>query len=292
MKLACYFLLLLSFANTLLRSEDKPKHFSKYFIAVKRNLGDLEFLLNDLSNYTLLAAPKNRFYADPMLFQHNGVNYIFFEDFDYKKGRIVYVTVDEHLNLSTPKVALDLAHHLSFPYIFQEGDKIYMIPETAAQSEVALFEAVQFPDKWRKVTVLLRPGWYGDSILFKHGEYYWIFTSKNSVADLHIYYSKNMFSGFQPHPINTRKIQGRNAGKIFTYKGVLIRPVMNCGPNGIAYGDSMTLKEIIELTPSTFIEREIASIKPTWAPGLNGTHTFNLNNNLIVYDGRRLVTEP
>ncbi len=137
--------------------------------------------------------------------------------------------------------------------------------------------------------MLLDHGWYGDSILFKHGQYYWIFTSKDSVANLHIYYSQNMFSGFQPHPINSQKIQGRNAGKIFTHEGKLIRPVMNCGPNGESYGSSMTLKEIVELTPTTFVERDLADIKPTWAPGLNGTHTFNMNEDLIVYDGRRLV---
>ncbi|HDY88301.1 MAG TPA: hypothetical protein ENH82_09355, partial [bacterium] len=199
-----YYLLLASFVQCM------PLHgTSKYFIAIKRNTGNLATVLNDLSNYTPLVPPKGKFYADPMLVQHNGVNYIFFEDYNYKKGRIVYVTVDKDLNISPLKAALDLSYHVSFPYIFEEKGKFYMIPESAGASEVALFEAVQFPDKWKKVATLLRPGWYGDSILFKHGEYYWIFTSKDSVADLHIYYSKNMFSGFQPHPINTEKVQGR-----------------------------------------------------------------------------------
>ena len=264
---------------------------SKYFIAIKKNTGNLECILNDLSNYTPLSPPKGHFYADPMLFQHNGVNYIFFEDYNYKKGRIVYVTVDKDLKISPLKVALDLSYHVSFPYIFEENGKFYMIPESAGASEVALFEAVQFPDRWKKVATLLRPGWYGDSILFKYGEYYWIFTSKNSVADLHIYYSKSMLSGFQPHPINAKKVQGRNAGKLFSYEGKLIRPVMNCGLNGTDYGRSMTLKEIVELTPTTFVERDLERIEPTWAPNLSGTHTFNINDDLVVYDGRRFVPE-
>ena len=269
-----------------------PLHgVSKYFIAIKKNIGTLEYVLDNLSNYTSLYPPKGHFYADPMLVQHDGVNYIFFEDYDYKKGRIVYVTIDENLKFSEPKVALDLAQHLSFPYIFKEDGKFYMVPESAAASEVALFEAVQFPDKWKKVRVLLRPGWYGDSILFKHEGYYWIFTVKDSVADLSIYYSKSIFSGFQPHPINATKIQGRNAGKIFSYKGKLIRPVMDCGPGGTAYGHSMILKEIVELTPTTFVERDVVDIKPTWAPNLSGTHTFNINNDLVVYDGRRFLAE-
>ncbi len=285
MKLGYYLLLALSLQGIPLYG------VSKYFIAVKKNTGKLETVLNDLSNYTLLFPPKGHFYADPMLVQHDGVNYIFFEDYNYQKGRIVYVTVDKDLTISQPKPALDLACHLSFPYIFKEDGKFYMVPESAAASEVSLFEAVQFPDKWKKARVLLRPGWYGDSILFKYGEYYWIFTSKDSVADLHIYYSKSMFYGFQQHPINAKKIQGRNAGKPFHYDGKLIRPVMNCGPNGTTYGYSMTLKEIVELTPTTFVERDLQRIEPTWAPNLSGTHTFNINDDLVVYDGRRFLPE-
>ena len=51
----------------------------------------------------------------------------------------------------------------------------------------------------------------------------------------------------------------------------------------------MILKEIITLTPSEFIEKDIYTIEPTWAPHLNGTHTFNVNEDLVVYDGRRAI---
>ena len=51
----------------------------------------------------------------------------------------------------------------------------------------------------------------------------------------------------------------------------------------------MILKEIVELTPTSFIERETNRIEATWAPDLNGTHTFNMNEDLVVYDGRRSI---
>ena len=66
---------------------------------------------------------------------------------------------------------------------------------------------------------------------------------------------------------------------------------MNCGPNGTAYGHSMILKEIVELTPTTFVEQDLQRIEPTWAPNLSGTHTFNINDDLVVYDGRRFLPE-
>ncbi len=274
-KKVSYLLILFYFTNSF--------SISQYFIALKKNTGDLHAILNDLSNYAPLIPPSNKYFADPFLFKYEGVNYIFYEDFDYKKGRIAYVTVDEDLNFSESKTVLDLKYHISFPYIFKENDKIYMIPETSKAHEIALFEASPFPNNWKKVKTLIKGNAYSDTILFKHEEYYWLFTA--NWTDLCIFYSKNLFSEFKPHPINKKKIPGRNAGNIFEYKGKFIRPVMNCTPS---YGYNMTLKEIITLSPSEFLEENVTTINPDWAPQLNGTHTFNCNNDLIVYDGRKI----
>jgi hypothetical protein len=267
----------------------EPEFLSKYFIAIKKSQGCWTESLNSLENYTPLDPPEKRFYADPMCFKHKGINYIFFEDFDYKKGVIVYVTVDADLNISEPRLALELTHHVSFPYIFTEKDRIYMVPETAALGEVCLYEAVSFPDKWKKKKVLLEKGWYGDPILFKYNGYYWIFVTKDTTCGLHIYYSQNLFSKFEPHPVNTLDLKGRNAGALLQYEGKLIRPTMDCTES---YGHSIVFNEIVELTPTTFIEREIRRMEPNWDPRINGTHTFNENEDICVYDGRYIIRKP
>ena len=59
---------------------------NKWFIAIKKNSGDLF----DTSSYIKIKSPKDKYYADPFIVKHKGVNYLFFEDYDYKKGVISY----------------------------------------------------------------------------------------------------------------------------------------------------------------------------------------------------------
>lgn len=255
---------------------------SKYFIAIKKNEGDV---LNHLESYVPFWAPRNQFYADPMLFKHEGVNYIFFEDYDYRKGVISYITVDQHLNLSKPCRVLELPIHLSFPHVFRDGGEIYMTPETYDYRSVSLFKATTFPVQWEYQRVLVQGQDFADPILFKHNGYYWLFVAVQEDR-LRIYYAKELDAPFEPHPINQQDLRGRNAGPIYYVDHHLIRPTMDCRKG---YGRSMILKEILMLDPENFKEQEIAYIEPNWAPQLDGTHSYCQNEDLVVYDGRRTI---
>ena len=146
-------------------------HLPEYFIAIKKNEGDV---LNTLDSYTALLPPKDKFYADPFLLNCGGIHYIFFEDYDYHKGVISYVSIDENRQMTPPKVALELPIHLSFPCVFQEGEEIYMVPETYDYRSVSLFKAKNFPREWEHVRTLIRGEKFSDPILFKHDGYYCI----------------------------------------------------------------------------------------------------------------------
>lgn len=249
---------------------------SNYFIAIKSNQGKG---WENLEEYERLPCPKDRFYADPFLCKYQGKNYLFFEDFDGKKGVIAYLCLEEGREV---KVALEEQTHLSFPNLFLEEDKVYMTPETYFERKVCLYRAKVFPSTWELETVLLRGAYFSDPILFKHGEYYWIFVAVDRQR-LQIYYSKSLADRFISHPINRRRIIGRNAGAVFYFEDKLIRPVMDCK---FGYGSSMILKEIVCLTPTIFEERVVGHIKPNWAPGLSGTHTYGVSEDYIVYDGK------
>jgi hypothetical protein len=255
---------------------------SKYFIAIKKNEG---VPLNTLEDHIAFCAPENRYYADPMLFKHQGVNYIFFEDFDYKKGVISYVTVGRDLKLSKPHKVLELPIHLSFPHVFCEGNEVYMTPETYDHRSVSLFKATAFPEQWELQRVLVQGEDFADPILFKHNGYYWLFVAVKQDL-LRIYYARDLNGKFEPHPINQQNIRGRNAGPVYYANNDLIRPTMDCRKG---YGKSMILKKIVVLDPSHFEEQEIAYIEPNWAPALDGTHTYCQNEDLVVYDGRRTI---
>ena len=253
-----------------------------YFIAIKKNEGDV---LNNLDTFRPLMPPKGKYYADPFLFKYEETNYIFFEDYNYKKGVISYVTLDQDGKASESTLALELPTHLSFPFIFSDNGTIYMMPETYYYKSISLYRAVDFPYQWELDRVLIRGERFSDPILFKHDGYYWLFTAIDQDR-LQIYYAKDLNSRFLPHPINRRRIRGRNAGPVYTANGRLIRPTMDCSKT---YGRSMILKEILTLSTKYFIEVEIATIEPTWAPGLIGTHTYCLSDDYVVYDGQTLT---
>ena len=80
---------------------------NKWFIALKPNKGDIF----DTNNLYELPSPNGRYYADPFIFKKDDINYLFFEDTDYKKGVISYCTISKDLELSSPEVILDRPYH-------------------------------------------------------------------------------------------------------------------------------------------------------------------------------------
>jgi hypothetical protein len=251
---------------------------SQYFIAIKKNEGGA---LEHLDVYIPFLPPQDRFYADPFLFKWNGMNYLFFEDYDYKKGVISVVSLDLDGFISKPEVALEYPIHLSFPFVFQDQGEIYMIPETYSLKSISLFQCIAFPNQWKKIKNLIQGERFSDPILFQHDGYYWIFASVH-MDRLRIYYAKDLLGKFSPHPVNVLGIQGRNAGSVFSIGRRFIRPVMDCSTK---YGKAVIFKEIVLLTPQDFVEKEIGRIDPNWAPNLIGTHSYNQNDDFIVYDG-------
>ncbi len=73
---------------------------------------------------------------------------------------------------------------------------------------------------------------------------------------------------------------------MFWMDGRLYRPTQDCS---VRYGYAITLNEVTRLTPDEFKERPVNHIRPSWMPGLRGTHTWNESRRLQVIDGLRMV---
>ncbi len=243
-------------------------------------------MLSSLDVHELFLPPQGKFYADPFVLKYRGLNYLFFEDYDYTKGVISYVILDQGKVVTKPRLALELSTHLSFPYVFLEDDVIYMTPETYRYQSVSLYRAASFPHQWEFERVLVRGDFFSDPILFKYNGYYWLFAAVRKDR-LVIYYAQDLHAPFYPHPVNCRFLRGRNAGAPFWVGGHMIRPTMDCRTR---YGRAVILKEIVHLTTTEFLEKEIARIEPNWALGLQGTHTFGQNEDYVVYDGERVIS--
>lgn len=216
---------------------------------------------------TNLGYPSN-FVADPFLFMQGDDLYLFFETKNSitLQGDIgVAVSKDNGVTWKHLGIALSEDWHLSYPFVFNYHDQVYMMPEGNKKGELRLYRASQFPLKWEFEKVLLKKPLI-DSFIVDYNGLYWLFGSDFSYfgskknGELEIYYSNSPLGPWNPHkqnPIhNTNKSYGaRNAGRPFLYKGNLYRPGQDCGNT---YGHKIRLFKISVLTTDKYEEAEVS----------------------------------
>ncbi|GMN52808.1 hypothetical protein TIFTF001_021950 [Ficus carica] len=161
-------------------------------------------------------------------------------------------------------IALDEEWHLSYPYVFEDHDNIYMMPESSEKGELRLYQAVKFPLQWTLKKVILKKPLV-DSFIIKHNEMYWLFGSDHSGfgtkknGQLEIWYSSTLLGPWKQHkknPIyNTDKSFGaRNGGRPFIYDGHLYRVGQDCGET---YGKRVRVFRVEVLTKDEYKEVEV-----------------------------------
>ncbi|XP_042018054.1 glucosamine inositolphosphorylceramide transferase 1-like [Salvia splendens] len=210
--------------------------------------------------------PSN-FVADPFLFQHGDVLYLFFETKNSitMEGDIgVARSVDKGATWEQLGIALDEDWHLSYPYVFEYNGNIYMMPEGSVKGDLRLYRATNFPLKWTLERVVMRKPLV-DSFMILHEGKYWLFGSDHSGigvrknGQLEIWYSISPLGPWRPHkknPIyNTDKSVGaRNGGRPFVYNGNLYRVGQDCGET---YGHRIRVFNVTVLTTQDFKEVEV-----------------------------------
>ncbi len=260
-------------------------------IALRRS--DSQRLLTDpaeqWSNHKWLASPRGHFYADPFLFKDEGQVWIFFEDYLYgtERGRIACAAVQPDLSIGPIIPCLELPHHLSYPAVFRHDGAIYMVPESSSNNTVDLYRAVDFPAAWKHEKTLFRQRAVDTTPLYRNGRWYFFTTLCDTpgAAVFSALFSSNELTGeWVQHPcspISTDVRGARSAGAIQQSDGRLYRIVQDCSEN---YGRRLHVREILELTPSSYRERHIRSVEPDWEKGLSGVHTYTFCNGIEAVD--------
>ncbi|XP_057540229.1 glucosamine inositolphosphorylceramide transferase 1 [Amaranthus tricolor] len=212
--------------------------------------------------------PSN-FVADPFLYIQDDVLYLFYETKNSvtMQGDIgVSRSTDKGVTWKQLGTALDENWHLSYPYVFNYNDQIYMMPESSQKGELRLYRAVSFPLKWKLVKVLIKKPLV-DSFLVKYGTKYWIFGSDHSSfgaiknGQLEIWYSDSPLGPWKPHkknPIHNigKNFGARNGGRPFMYDGHLYRVGQDCGET---YGKRIRTFKVEILTEKDYKEVEVPS---------------------------------
>jgi hypothetical protein len=245
------------------------------------------------AGFRWIESPKGHFYADPFVVERDGQHFVFFEDYDYRQklGAIACAMVSPSGQMGEHRPVLVDNVHLSYPYIFAEGDSIYMIPESGAAGVVRLYRCTRFPEQWSPVTELFF-GPAFDTSVWKQDGMWWFFTTlvdpRGYGNALYLFFSESLTGKWLYHPSNPISHDVRNArgaGRLFRKGDQLIRPSQN---SIIRYGYGFALNEIVKLTPAEYQERTILSVEPNWCRGLKATHTYNQDGSIEVIDGQTL----
>lgn len=238
----------------------------------------------------------DHFYADPFLLKTKDGNLnILYEDFsmnDYY-GNISLMTLDRNLSQVDQKVLLDTKGHLSYPFVFQENDKIYVFPESAKNNRLACYEYDPIKRSVNFLQDIIDLPLY-DSTILKYNNKYWLFGTINENRagyKLYLFFSDNLLGPYYSHHGNPVKdgLNGtRSAGNFIEVDGTIYRPTQNC--EGM-YGESITINKIISLNEHTFIEEPYMKVsidkRNNQVHGIHEMHTINYLDDLIVVDGMK-----
>ena len=234
---------------------------------------------------------KGSFWADPFPIKKGGKTWVFFEAFDGKsqKGKIAVAEWNGSL-LSDPQTILEEDWHLSYPFIWEENNETYLIPESGAAGNTFIYQAVEFPFRWRKIGLLLEGEAY-DPTVMKVDNQYWLFVNQRPHAgasafeELYAYHSPSLinptWTGHALNPIVSDVRSARPAGRIFQRNGKWYRPAQD---SGLRYGHRIKIQEILKLTPTEYAEKTTAIIAPDASKEILGTHTFNFTDRWIFSD--------
>lgn len=237
--------------------------------------------------------------ADPFLFVNNDKLHLFFEDKQYmRNGVISMISTSDLITWSKPKIVLMEDCHLSYPYVFKDKEKIYMIPETCEKKSVRLYEANADLTSFCYVNTLLKSDYNYDisfsdsSVKYSGGKYFLMTTVSDGTNTLKLYISDDLEGPYMEHimsPLTKSNRYGRNAGSIFEYAGNLYRVAQDCDKG---YGENVHLFKIKSMAENFYDEELVKQNLFDRRKGFykDGGHQFNIvkfhDSNIIATDAK------
>lgn len=242
----------------------------------------------------LEAAPAGAYQADPILYRDPGTGnaYCFVEEVDGSTGRgHIAVLAESGGRWRRLGIALKEPFHLSFPYLFRFGGKVYMCPEAGGSGEIRVYRCTDFPLGWELEAVLMRGVSAADTMLVPHAGRWWMLTNLDRAAlpdhqsELHLFHAASPLStdwqsgGSNPAKVDCRG--GRNGGleivdgRIYRFGQV---------QSFDAYGQGLNRYEITRLAADGYEECLREAIPPPRESGSSGIHTYSSIDGWVAVD--------
>lgn len=205
--------------------------------------------------------------ADPFLFVYNDRLYLFYEKKrNYSPGVICMISTDDLVHWSKPITVLEEGFHLSYPFVFEDAGRIFLIPESSEVGDIRLYMADNdqlshfsfYKTLVSKEVVDTEIG-YADSSVYKKDGVYYLITSiekgKNSRNNnLYLFFSDKLCGPYMEHPdspICSSPKYGRNGGAFLVDDGKIYRVAQDCE---LSYGDNIHLLQVAKITKELYEE--------------------------------------
>eukprot|EP00127_Corallochytrium_limacisporum_P003385 Clim_evm13s149 gene=Clim_evmTU13s149 len=149
--------------------------------------------------------------------------------------------------------------HLSYPFVIQEGNEIFMVPEASAIGVIPLYKALDFPYHWRRLNPIVdKP--YIDCSFLRHNGKLWLFCGMKGTGsrELHVLWSRSgsVKGPWVEHPMNPVNVDHnargpRPGGRPFVFNDRIFRPGQDCSNT---YGGDIILHAVSVLEEDDFVE--------------------------------------
>ena len=238
--------------------------------------------------FTIIENPLRYWAADPFVVERDGKTWVFAELYDYIRCRGILGVCEliPGKKCRWEPIIVE-PFHLSYPCILEHGGKTYLMPESGQDRSLLLYEAVEFPRRWKRVKTLREGVSFADTTPISDDG----LALTHQVADArHPQLLLIDLTGTRPDvPAGNQDVlRSRPAGKPFRMEGRLIRPIQHSWDFDQNYGKSLIFsavtmegtlcreEPITEITPD-----DLTYSRPIF---LDGMHTYNASTHFEVID--------
>jgi hypothetical protein len=260
----------------------------QWFLRIRRPSQD-----GHAPGWQTLLPPRTSFWADPFLLAEPGGGVsVYFEDLPFATGRgqINVLTLDARGTPTGPdRVALQADCHLSYPFLWCDAGRVYMIPESSGRATVDLYERLDAPDRWVWRQTLIEGARLVDATVVRYEGSLWLFAAGAgpgaSLNDsLYLYRANTITGPWVPHARNPVKLDAassRPAGGMWVEHGVLHRVVQDCSN---VYGGRVRCMRVSRLSLDAFEETEVTAWQLADSLASRRWHTYNTAGGWAVVD--------
>ncbi|MFD1861993.1 hypothetical protein [Planococcus chinensis] len=261
----------------------------EWSIAYRRKRDEENIFTDKETPFIVLKNSWRYWCADPFIVEERESLLVFFEAYDriLRRGVLGYRKIRDN-KAGKIHIILKEPYHLSYPFIYREGESWYMIPESGQDSSIARYKAVSFPSQWTKEKELASGFGSVDTTLF---------IEPNNKTHIFLYVKKDGLKEFQYLSQDKNGIRmvsslvdcsetKRPAGNILKHQGKMYRPSQLCTNT---YGEALIFNEILNLSTEMYKEKEHERIfthqlKFSQNKEWHGMHTYNATENYEIID--------